>query len=157
MSARLPPGPLAEVARGVLEEAAFLFCDDVPADAPPLEGRLAEATLGFEGPCAGRLTLRLPWAVAREAAANLLGTEPDDPQLESSALAAAGELLNMISGSALAAWFGAQASWALGVPSTHAVDGRLPTEGASGERVSFVVGEARIEVEVLELGGGGTG
>ena len=145
MSTVLQAGPLGEVAKAVLGDAAFLFCDDVPASAGPMEGRLAEATIRFEGPTAGSITLRLPWQVAMEAAANLLGTELDDPEAEENALAAVGELLNMISGSALQRWFGASASWALGVPLTSAREGTLPSPPPRGEVVGYVIDDARIE------------
>lgn len=150
MSAALAAGPLAEVTRAVLGDAAFLFCDEVPADAPLQEGRIAEATLCFEAPCSGHLTLRLPWSVALDAAANLLGTERDDPEAEAGALAAAGELLNIITGSALQRWFGASAVWSMGVPSTCERVGRLPSPASEGALVAFVVDDARIEVEAIE-------
>ncbi|MFZ5441110.1 MAG: chemotaxis protein CheX [Myxococcota bacterium] len=155
MSAALTAEPLAEVTRTVLEEASFLFCDALAPDAEPWRGRIAEATLSFEGPCDGALTLRLPWALAREAAANLLGCEPDDPELDASALAAAGELLNMISGSALAAWFGAGARWTLGVPSTRALEGELPSTTGGDARVAFAVDAAPLEIEAVERGRSG--
>ncbi|MDP1829169.1 MAG: chemotaxis protein CheX [Archangium sp.] len=154
MNAALSAGPLAEVTRSVLGDAAFLFCDEVPADAPLLEGRLAEATLFFEAPCSGHLTLRLPWSVALDAAANLLGTDRDDPEAEAGALAAAGELLNIITGSALQRWFGSSAVWSIGVPSTCERVGQLPSSSAAGALVAFVIDDARIEIEAIEGGRG---
>jgi CheY-specific phosphatase CheX len=153
MSAVLSAQPLGEVTKLVLGTAAFLFCDDVPPGTGPVEGRLAEAVIGFTGPRDGRITLRMPWEVALEAAANLLGVEKDDPDAQESALAAVGELLNMISGSVLKEWFGAGAEWALGVPATSERAGRLPSVAPQGEVVGFVVDEARIEVEAAETGG----
>ncbi len=155
MSQTLSAEPLAQVTRSVLADAAFLFCDDVPDDAAPLEGRLAEATVTFTAPRSGRLTLRLPWAVACEAAANLLGADKDDPEADEGALSAVGELLNMISGSALAAWFGAATAWSLGVPVTSEREGRLPSAGPRGGVVSFVIDDARMEIEAIETGGAG--
>ncbi len=154
MSQTLKAEPLAAVARSVLADAAFLFCDDVPDDLGPSEGQLAEATITFDAPTPGRITLRLPWHVALEAAANLLGSDQDDPEVEESALAAVGELLNMISGSALKAWFGAETVWSLGMPVTSARAGRLPSAEPRGEVVGFVVDDARIELEAIETGAG---
>ncbi|MBM4780444.1 MAG: chemotaxis protein CheX [Archangiaceae bacterium] len=151
MSQTLRPSLLAGVTRAVLGDAAFLFCDDAD-DAAKLAGRFAEATIAFDAPCPGRVTLRLPWPLAVEAAANLLGCERDDPDADQNALPAAAELLNMISGPALEAWFGASAKWALGVPSTRAYEGTLPTQAPTGELVGFVVDGARIELEVVETG-----
>jgi hypothetical protein len=150
----LEAGPLGEVTRSILGDAAFLLCDDVPPGTEPMAGRLAEATIRFVAPTSGQLTLRLPWPVALEAAANFLGTERDDPEAEEGALAAVGELLNMISGSALSAWFGANTEWSLGVPSTSVREGSLPSPSPRGEVVSFVVDEARIEIEAIEGGAG---
>lgn len=149
---RLEAAPLGEVTRSILGDAAFLFCDDVPEDAAPTDGPLAEATISFDAPTPGRITLRMPWSLALEAAANLLGTEQDDPEAEASALAAVGELLNMISGSALSAWFGPNTQWTLGVPSTSMKEGRLPSPTPRGEVVSYVIEDARIEVEAIEGG-----
>jgi hypothetical protein len=149
---RLEAAPLGEVARSVLGDAAFLFCDDVPPGTGPLEGRLAEASISFQAPTSGHLTLRLPWPVALEAAANLLGTENDDPEAEASALAAVGELLNMISGSALSAWFGANTAWSLGVPVTSVRVGCLPSPAPRGAVVAYVVEDTRIELEAVEEG-----
>lgn len=153
MSQTLRPELLAGVTRSVLGDAAFLFCDDAD-DAQKLDGRFAEATIAFEAPSPGRVTLRLPWPLAVEAAANLLGCERDDPEADENALAAVGELLNMISGPALEAWFGAAAKWSLGVPAMRAYDGALPTQAPTGELVGFVVDGARIELEVVETGAG---
>jgi hypothetical protein len=154
MSRTLNAGPLGLVTKSVLGDAAFLFCDDLPADVGAQDGKLAEATISFEAPCPGRITLRLPWHVALEAAANLLGTEQDDPEAEESALAAVGELLNMISGSALSAWFGAGASWSLGVPVTTTREGQLPSPAPRGDVIGYVIDDARIEVEAIEGGAG---
>lgn len=151
MSQTLRPAVLAAVTRSVLGDAAFLFCDDAE-DAARLSGKFAEATIAFDAPNPGRLSLRLPWPLAVEAAANLLGCEHDDPDADENAQAAVGELLNMISGPALEAWFGAAAKWSLGVPATRAYDGALPTQSPTGELVSFVVDGARIELEVVETG-----
>lgn len=151
MSQTLRPAVLAGVTRSVLGDAAFLFCDDAE-DAGKLSGKFAEATIVFDAPNPGRLSLRLPWPLAVEAAANLLGCERDDPDADENAQAAVGELLNMISGPALEAWFGAAAKWSLGVPVTRAYDGALPTQSPTGELVGFVVDGARIELEVVETG-----
>jgi CheY-specific phosphatase CheX len=150
MNQTLRAAPLGEVTRSVLGSAAFLFCDEVPPGTSATQGRIAEAAITFDAPCPGSITLRMPWNVALEAAANLLGTEKDDPDAEESALAAVGELLNMISGSVLKEWFGGATSWSLGVPALRERDGLLPSPEPAGEVVEFVVDEVRIEVEARE-------
>ncbi len=140
-------GPLSEVTKSVLSEAAFLFCDELSEGAAPLEARLVEATITFEGATPGRITLRLPWHLACEAAANLLGVEPGDDDVEANAHAAVGELLNMISGSALERWFGSGTPWSLGLPSVSEREGRLPSRAPGGELVALAIDETRIELE----------
>ncbi len=147
MSPFLLAGPLGEVTKSVLSEAAFLFCDELSEGAAPLEARLVEATITFEGSTPGRITLRLPWPVACEAAANLLGAEPGDEDVEANAHAAVGELLNMISGAALERWFGAGSTWALGLPMVREHEGPLPSGAPKGEVVALAIGDARIEIE----------
>jgi hypothetical protein len=149
MSEALSAQALGGVTRSVLETAAFLFCDDVPAGMTAQEGTVIEATIAFQAARSGRIILRLPAQVGLEAAANLLGIEPDDPEAAESARAAAGELLNMISGSALKAWFGGEATWSLGVPATVELTARLPS--GNPEAVAFLVDEFPIEVEAVEL------
>ena len=151
MSPRLNREVLAGVTRSVLETAVFLFCDEVPVSAEPLGGEVIEAVIRFEAPTSGQLCLRFPRSLGRDAAANLLGVERDDPDAEEGASAAVAELLNMVCGAALEAWFGAQARWALGVPVTTEFTGRLPT--GRPESVAFVVDETPVEIEVTELGG----
>jgi CheY-specific phosphatase CheX len=138
---------LSEVTKNVLSEAAFLFCDDVAQGTAPLEARLVEATITFEATTPGRITLRLPWSLACEAAANLLGTEPGDEEVEANAHAAVGELLNMISGSALERWFGSASPWALGLPMVSEHEGQLPSRAPKGEVVALVIDSARFEIE----------
>jgi hypothetical protein len=148
VSGALDPAALGGVTRSVLETAAFLFCDDLPAGMHAQQGEVIEATIRFQATTNGRIVLRLPVKVGLEAAANLLGIETDDPEAAESARAAVGELLNMISGSALKAWFGGEASWSLGVPSTVELPGTLPS-GRPGS-VAFVVDDYPIEVEAME-------
>jgi len=150
----LTAGPLADVTRSVLGDAAFLFCDEVPEGAAPTEGKYAEARISFVAPTSGSIVLRVPWNIALEAAANLLGSEQDDPEVEADALSAVGELLNMISGSALSAWFGPNTQWTLGVPATSVKEGPLPSPAPRGDVAAYVIDEARIEVEAIEGGVG---
>lgn len=140
-------GPLGEVAKSVLSDAAFLFCDELADGAAPLDARLVVATITFEATSPGSITLRLPWHVACEAAANLLGAEPGDEDVEANAHAAVGELLNMISGAALERWFGSGATWSLGLPNVSEQEGQLPSIAPKGEVVALAIESVRIEVE----------
>ena len=148
MSGPLDPAALGGVTRSVLETAAFLFCDDVPAGMESQQGEVIEASIAFQAATSGRIVLRLPFKVGLEAAANLLGIEADDPEAADSARAAVAELLNMISGSALKAWFGGEARWSLGVPATVELTGRLPS-GRPGA-MAYLVDDYPIEVEAVE-------
>jgi CheY-specific phosphatase CheX len=148
MSGPLTREALGVVTRSVLETAAFLFADELPAGTEVQEGEVIEASIAFQAATSGRIVLRLPLQLGLEAAANLLGIEPDDPEAAESARAAVAELLNMISGSALKAWFGGGARWSLGVPATVEFTGRLPS-GRPGA-LAFVVEDFPLEIEALE-------
>lgn len=151
MSPPLDAAALEQVTRTVLETAVFLFCDRPTGVPEPHQGDVIEAVIRFDAPVSGRIALRLPHHLGLEAAANLLGVEPDDPDAQDGARAAVAELLNMVSGAALKEWFGASATWALGVPATTEVAGRLPS-GRLGAIV-LLVDEAPLEIEVMPLEG----
>jgi hypothetical protein len=146
MAPELAPRVLEDVARRILEEAAFLFSDDA-TDSLCFEGPVIEALLEFLGPAQGTLHLRLAENLACEAAANLLGTEPDDPEAQAGASLAVGELLNMIGGHLMIAWLGATAQTSLGTPTLRLHD--TWTVAMTGPRCArFMAGEgALVELE----------
>lgn len=101
----------------VVERQAFLFAD--PADAgdfAPGDGAFLMGTIRFHGATPGTLTLLAPEAMAREAAANVLGVSEDDPGVEANYRDALGEILNVLCGHVLTALNGNHAIHDLTVP-----------------------------------------
>lgn len=119
---------LSEVAARVLEDCAFLFVDAVEADtAPPSAGRAIAASIaiGAREPRTLKIVATRPLLV--EAAANMLGTEGDDPEAYGSAEQALSELLNIVAGSFVARFYGTEQECPLGIP--QRVEAVPPGEG----------------------------
>jgi len=106
---------LAGVLNETLEEAAFVFAE-VAEEAPPFEGEVIQARLGYAGAHAGELLLALSVDFARNLAANLLGEEENGATIERGGEDAVGELLNMIAGALATELFGYDQTCKLGIP-----------------------------------------
>jgi CheY-specific phosphatase CheX len=101
----------------ILEQQAFLFAEPLPAGgfrAQP--GDYLAATLTFEGPVRGGALAAFPESLARELAANLLGSEPDDEKAGEHAADALGEFLNVACGHLLSGLFGSGPAFDLASP-----------------------------------------
>ncbi len=101
-----------------LEEAAFIFtelADEPPPGWPPAD-TIMEARLGFEGDKNGMMMIAATNEPIAELAANLLGTSPEDTDAISKQSDAFGEILNIIGGALLDAWFGNEADVRLQIP-----------------------------------------
>ena len=115
MSTTVTVDALSEVAAQVLEDVAFVFTER--ATAPfAWSGAAIEATLSFSGPERGALFVRTSPGLGARFAANMLGTEVDDPEVVERAGDALGEMLNVIAGVLVARVFGASTLVHLGVP-----------------------------------------
>ncbi len=115
MSNNISSEQLARITMSILEEAAFIFAE--PADPPPpFEGEVIEAKVTLEGPCRGLLLLSAAPEFAINAAANLLGIEPDEANNPAIGSDAIGELLNIISGQVIEGLIGSQQTCKLSVP-----------------------------------------
>jgi hypothetical protein len=115
MGVDLSPELLARIVGRTLEEAAFVFAE-TSQDAAPFEGTVIEARMGYSGPSTGEIRLAAAPAFAATLAANLLGTEPDDPEATSREMDAVGELLNMVCGMLVPELFGPHAAYRLDIP-----------------------------------------
>jgi hypothetical protein len=141
------PELLTDILGSVLQDSAFMFVE--PSDEPAEWGeRVFTATLAFESVKGGllRLTMALPAGV--ELAANMLGTEIDDPEAEENGRAAVSEILNVIGGAFVTRYFGTKVPSQLGLPQAQ-----LSTSPATGDHVtcsSLVRSEAGDPV-LLEL------
>jgi Chemotaxis phosphatase CheX len=109
---------LREAAPRILEDAAFLFPDDLPSEARPgAVWNPLGAKLAFEGN--GIRGILLVWAdpaMVRVLAANMLGLEEDDPQTSSRMGDALAELLNMVAGNTLTEAWGTRPVFHVGIP-----------------------------------------
>ena len=111
---------IGRVVPNILGQLAFLFVDsDDPSEAtgfsPNDEAYLA-ASLTFSGPVNGGMMTAFPLSLALELAANLLGSENDDPKAASHAHDSLGEFLNVACGHSLTAIHGAKQVFDLSAP-----------------------------------------
>jgi len=145
MPAELTPDRLAELAAGTLEEAAFVFTEraDPP---PPFPGSVLEARLQYDGPSRGEIALRATPEFAAGLAANLLGSEPGDPETARRSADALGEIVNMLAGAVVLELFGPVAQTRIGVPSVRECPGAAVPGGClthltteEGERLDVCV------------------
>jgi len=113
---------LGEVLVQVFEEASFIFLEPVPQASPWAESPLL-VTLEFEGPAGekGKLLLADSQSLASELAANMLGTDPGDPESLEKGGSALKEMLNMIGGVLMGHVFGADTICKLGIPDKKVV------------------------------------
>lgn len=109
---------LSKVAVRILEEAAFLFSDDLaPADRPERDWRPVGASLAFEGSDdSGHIEVWADPAMVRSLASNMLGLDEDDPESSSHVADALKELLNMVLGNVLTEVWGTGSVFHLGIP-----------------------------------------
>jgi len=149
--AEIAPERLAELVARTLEDAAFVFTE--PADpSAPLEAPALQARLDFEGPSRGELSLTTTPAVARSLAANLLGLEPGDRDIELRAGDALGEIVNMLAGAVVLELFGPAAQVRIGVPAVREL-AEAPAPGA-GTSASLATEDGdRLDAVVRPLAG----
>lgn len=94
---------LAVATRRVLEDAAFVFTEEVPepADESAWPEVLTQAHLPFEGPVCGRFMLAASARLGDVLAAEMVGTETGVAESVEQAEDALREVLNMIAGATL--------------------------------------------------------
>jgi hypothetical protein len=110
----------------ILERQAYLFAEPLPAGAfRAPAGEYLAATLVFDGPVRGGALAAFPEALARELAANLLGSEPDDERSAEHAADALGEFLNVACGHLLSGLFGTGPAFDLGAPRGFGIPGSV--------------------------------
>lgn len=106
---------LATIFSEVLANLAFMFTDEDPAD-PPVGDLWFETTIAYSGPVAGTLRLWCTRDFSTRLAANLLGTDPDDPGIEQSASDAVKEFMNIVCGQFVTASHGTEEVFSLTIP-----------------------------------------
>jgi hypothetical protein len=109
------PELLTDILGTVLQDSAFMFVE--PAEEPAEWGeKVFTATLAFESVKGGLLRLTMALPVGVELAANMLGTEIEDPEAEENGRAAVSEILNVIGGAFVTRYFGTKVPSQLGLP-----------------------------------------
>ncbi len=122
------PELLTDILGTVLQDSAFMFVE--PAEEPAEWGeKVFAATLAFESVKGGVLRLTMALPVGVELAANMLGTEIDDPEAEENGRAAVSEILNVIGGAFVTRFFGTKVPSQLGLPQAL-----MATKPATGRR-----------------------
>lgn len=109
---------LSKVAVRILEEAAFLFSDDLaPADRPDHTWQPIGAGLEYEGSeDAGHVQVWADADMVRSLASNMLGLDEEDPESGAHVADALKELLNMVLGNVLTEVWGTEPVFHLGIP-----------------------------------------
>ena len=117
----------------VVEKQACLFCS--PMDPAELEcpDEVLRATIEFQGPNRGRLTLMTPRSVAREVAAGVLGVDADDDAADAAAADALGELMNVASGQLVTELFSTVEVYEQSPPSVTAEESTAGWSQLAGE------------------------
>jgi len=113
---------VARVLSRVLEDASFVFTDDMPDTART--GALLEGSIGvsltFTGERRGTFRLWGAPAFAALLAANMTGVDAESPLALEKGADAMKEILNIIVGNALTELYGTSAVFDLGIPQTAA-------------------------------------
>jgi len=109
---------LSKVSVRILEEAAFLFSDDLaPADRPDASWEPIGASLHFEGSeDTGHIQVWADPAMVRSLASNMLGLDEDDPESSVHVKDALKEFLNMVLGNVLTEVWGTGPVFHLSIP-----------------------------------------
>jgi hypothetical protein len=110
---------LKSVAMSVLEDAAFVFSDELPGTARPSidDWNPAGVSLSFTGETSGVFRLWADEALLPVLAANMLGLEPGSADARDKGADALREMVNIILGNFLTDHFGSEAVFDLGLPS----------------------------------------
>lgn len=149
LKAEPTPALLGELTASALEECAFVMARPSP-DSIPWPEEVVRATMGFDGPAPGRLGLTTSAECGAELAANMLGVDPDDPDVEASVEAALAELANILCGVLVERIFGREASCKLGLPQV-AHGSIAESRRGGGVSTTLVDDEGRAYFVALEL------
>ena len=104
----------------VLEVFSFMFGEPAEKDElPEVEDACISSKMTFTGDMEGTVTVTVPLELCQEIAANVLGIDEDDEEIEDThAKDALGEMLNVICGQLLTAIAGETPVFDLSVPAT---------------------------------------
>jgi len=116
---KLTKALLEKVSARVLADTAFLMPEPLVTDPPPASRWSAIGVrILFSGPVRGYVEVWTPRAIARRLAANMLGRDISDPDVEENELDALMETVNIICGNLLLEVAGRDPIFHLGTPRT---------------------------------------
>jgi len=141
---------LFKISKKIFEEAAFAIVDPCEDDSPQLSEPSKAAHVEFNGTFSGRLAILATERTAQIAAANMLGLEEDDPDVNGKAADALGEILNMICGNFLPAVAGSDAEFQIDAP-TELNAAAFPELLDSGASMNSVVAEFCVEGDIVKI------
>jgi CheY-specific phosphatase CheX len=108
---------LGECFTDVLEKMAFMFTEVVDAaDMPETPADGLQAQMRFTGEHTGALTVAFPRHLTVDLAANVIGADPDDANIEELGTDALKEVLNVTCGHVLTTHYGEAPVFDLSVP-----------------------------------------
>ncbi len=137
METKVSRNTMIEKTIETLEEAAFIFTELADEEQPQWsEDTVTETRLSFSGEASGTMMMAATSEPLVEMAANLLGAEPDDPDVSSKKSDAFGEMLNIIGGVLVEAWFGSEAEVQLDVPKMRTLSVKEYEKGLSESMVN---------------------
>lgn len=113
---------LTTVFSEVLADLAFMFSDDDLNANPAIADAWLETEIRYDGPQCGTLRFWCTRGFSEQLAANLLGSDPDEGQLESEANDAVKEFMNIVCGQFITATHGTEDIFDLTIPSLREVD-----------------------------------
>ena len=115
-------GLFVEAISNVLENMAFIFTEELPAEEMSIKpGEFLAAEMTFNGPNRGRVSLLVQYPFCTVLAVNMLGTDESEVT-EAKAFDALKEVLNMACGQFLTSRFGSEPVFDLTVPEIRNVE-----------------------------------
>jgi CheY-specific phosphatase CheX len=143
----LEPAALGQIIARTLEDVAFMFAfPATDADAAPGVG--TRATLAFDGPGPGRVHVHASEGLGVTLAAGMMGLDESDPEAQSAADAAVGELTNILTGQIVTHLYGSELC-ALGTPNVTADAPAPEPDAATCASIAMTIDDAhRLDVWV---------
>jgi len=97
---------MAETLTTVLEDMTFTFIDSPEEELQTDDTEFLHATITFDGPSSGELSIAAPRNLCAQLAAGILGLEADEHEVAENISDTLGELLNVTCGNFTTAMFG---------------------------------------------------
>lgn len=106
---------LSDLLTTMLGDLAFMIAEQDSAPSPPPGTIWLAGEIRYSGPVTGQINCWCTRDFAVQLAANLLGTDPDDPEALTDADDAVREFLNVLCGNLVTSWHGDEAVFNLSI------------------------------------------